>query len=297
VSPRGNGSGDDLSATTLSLAVVHRLNINGAPRRAMARNTMGTRLYVGNLTFSTSQDQLRALFEQNGAQVTDVHLVTDLCRGGELFHRIIEKGSNCDNDSPCFTEAEAARIMYQLLHAVAYMHELDVAHRDIKPENILFETTDEDSPIKIIDFGLSRKHYACEPPMNNVVGTPYYIAPEVLRRSYTKSSDLWSVGVIAYILMCGYPPFNGEDNNAVYDAVRRGRLCFPSAEWSGTSRESRHFIRCLLQRDPRERVSALQALNHPWIVKHIGNKDGGDKDCASVEVVYDQRESVVIADS
>ncbi len=231
-----------------------------------------------------------------------VHLVTDLCRGGELFDRIMQKGSNRDNGSPCFTEAEAARIMYQILHAVAYMHEMDVVHRDIKPENILFETTDEDSLIRIIDFGLSRKHYACEPPMNNVVGTPYYIAPEVLRRSYTKSSDLWSVGVIAYILMCGYPPFNGEDNNAVYDAVRRGRLCFPSAEWFGTSKESRHFIRCLLQKDPRKRVSALQALNHPWIVKHV-SKDGEDnrQDCASVEVVYDhltERESVImIADS
>jgi serine/threonine protein kinase len=218
-----------------------------------------------------------------------VHLVTELCRGGELFDRIMQKGSNRNNGSPCFTEAEAARIMYQLLHAVAYMHENDVAHRDIKPENILFETTDEDSPIRIIDFGLSRKHYDCEPPMNNVVGTPYYIAPEVLRKSYTKSADLWSVGVIAYILLCGYPPFNGEDNNAVYDAIRRGRYSFPSAEWSGTSRESRHFIRCLLQKDPQKRMSAMQALKHPWIVKHIGNKEIEDnrQDYASVEVVYD----------
>ncbi len=232
-----------------------------------------------------------------------VHLVTELCRGGELFDRIMQKGSNRNNGSPCFTESEAARLMYQLLHAVAYMHENDVAHRDIKPENILFETTDEDSPIRIIDFGLSRKHYDCEPPMNNVVGTPYYIAPEVLRKSYTKSADLWSVGVIAYILLCGYPPFNGEDNNAVYDAVRRGRYSFPSAEWSGTSRESRHFIRCLLQKDPQKRMSAMQALKHPWIVKHVGNKEIEDnrQDSASVEVVYDQqseRESVImIADS
>lgn len=139
--------------------------------------------------------------------------------------------------------------------------------------------------------------------MNNVVGTPYYIAPEVLKKNYTKSADLWSVGVIAYILLCGYPPFNGEDNNAVYDAVRRGRYSFPSAEWSGTSRESRHFIRCLLQKDPQKRMSAMQALKHPWIVKHIGNKEIEDnrQDYASVEVVYDQqseRESVImIADS
>jgi serine/threonine protein kinase len=138
-----------------------------------------------------------------------VHLVTDLCSGGELFDKIVEKAEE-NNGSPCFREDEAARIMHQLLTAVSYMHKKNVAHRDIKPENILLQTTNQDSPVKIIDFGLSRKHTKRNGPMSTIVGTPYYIAPEVLRKSYDKTCDLWSVGVIAYIILCGYPPFNGK---------------------------------------------------------------------------------------
>mmetsp|Transcript_27553 Transcript_27553/g.58872 ORF Transcript_27553/g.58872 Transcript_27553/m.58872 type:complete len:411 (+) Transcript_27553:87-1319(+) len=205
-----------------------------------------------------------------------VHLVTDICKGGELFDKIVEKSSNCDNGVPCFAENEAARIMYQILKAVSYMHKKGIAHRDIKPENILFETEDEDSPIKIIDFGLSRKHYGSfgEPLMSTIVGTPYYIAPDVLRKKgYDKSCDLWSVGVIAYILLSGYPPFNGNDNSEVYEAIRRCRYQFPSADWSGMSRESRDFIRRLLQKDPRKRMTVEQAMNHPWMVKHANTDE------------------------
>jgi len=222
-----------------------------------------------------------------------VHLVTDLCEGGELFDKIVDKSSaNNGNGPPCFAEVDAARVLYQILTAVSYMHERDVVHRDIKPENILFETKEVDSPVKIIDFGLARKHYASfgEPPMSTIVGTPYYIAPDVLRKKYDKSCDLWSVGVIAYILLCGYPPFNGGDNCEVYDAVRRGRYQFPSADWLGTSRESRDFIRRLLQKDPQKRMTVDQALSHPWIVKNCKNGDAmlidDDSDNSSVEVVF-----------
>jgi len=198
-----------------------------------------------------------------------LHLVTDLCKGGELFDKIVEKSSS-DNGVPCFEEDEAARILYQILTTVSYMHKKFVTHRDIKPENILFETKGEDSSIKIIDFGLARKHYESlgEPPMNNIVGTPYYIAPEVLRKKYDNSCDLWSVGVIAYILLCGYPPFNGKDKNEIHRSILKGRYCFPSQDWKGTSREARNFIRLLLQIDPSKRMTLTEALEHPWIVKH-----------------------------
>jgi serine/threonine protein kinase len=221
-----------------------------------------------------------------------VHLVTDLCSGGELFDKIVDKSSNSDNGMPCFAEDEAARIMHQILTAVSYMHDNGVVHRDIKPENILFETTYDDSPIKIIDFGFARKHFANfgEPPMTTIVGTPYYISPDVLRKKYDKSCDLWSVGVISYILLCGYPPFNGANNDEVYDAVRRGRYRFPSDDWSYTSRESRDFIRRLLQKDPRKRMTVEQALNHPWILKNVSNvvemSDEERQDTSSVEVVF-----------
>ena len=132
-----------------------------------------------------------------------VHLVTDLCEGGELFDKILEKRSHSKSSRSiggpaCFAEGEAARIVYQILNAVCYMHYHGVVHRDLKPENILFETPDADSPVKIVDFGLARKHAARDAPMSNIAGTPYYIAPEVLRRKYDRSCDLWSVGVIAY---------------------------------------------------------------------------------------------------
>lgn len=235
-----------------------------------------------------------------------VHLVTELCKGGELFDKIVEKSSDRYNGGPCFTEDDAARIVYQILTAVLYMDDHNIVHRDIKPENILFETKDDDSPVKIIDFGLARKHHESiwEPPMSTIVGTPYYIAPDVLRESYDKACDLWSVGVVAYILLCGYPPFNGADNGEVHDAIRRGRYRFPAAEWSGRSRESRDFIRRLLQKDPRKRMTVGQALSHPWLVKIANTNamqiEGDRQDHSSVEVVFNeqsQRDSVICGDS
>ena len=202
-----------------------------------------------------------------------VHIVTELCTGGELFDRIVARstaGRRGGNDAPCFAEDEAARVVHQILSAVSYMHERGIVHRDIKPENILFEDADDGSPIKIIDFGLSRRHSdGVEPPMSSVVGTPYYIAPEVLLKKYDKSCDMWSVGVVAYTLLAGYPPFNGSNNGEVCDAVRLGRYRFHSEEWSRSSRESRQFIRQLLQKDPRKRMTAREALEHPWIRTHV----------------------------
>ncbi|KAL7476482.1 hypothetical protein ACHAW6_002338 [Cyclotella cf. meneghiniana] len=197
-----------------------------------------------------------------------VHIVTELCSGGELFDRIVEKSSTGQG---CFSEQEAARILYQILSAVSYMHKHSIVHRDIKPENVLFETAAEDSPIKIIDFGLARRHRAerGEPPMSTIVGTPYYISPDVLRKSYDKSTDLWSVGVISYILLCGYPPFNGASNTEVYSAVRRGLYYFPSADWKHVSSSARDFVVRLLQTDPRRRMTAEQAMRHPWIMHHL----------------------------
>ncbi|KAL3823285.1 hypothetical protein ACHAXA_003433, partial [Cyclostephanos tholiformis] len=196
---------------------------------------------------------------------TRVHLVTDLCEGGELFQKIIDRSSLPVGGAACFTEEEAARTMSQILNAVSYMHSRNIVHRDLKPENILFETADEDSPAKIIDFGLARRHVAHEAPMSNVTGTPYYIAPEVLRRQYDKSCDMWSLGVIAYVLLCGYPPFNGRDDDDIHRSILRGWYCFPSREWGGVSREALDFIRRLLEKDTKKRMTAEQALMHPWI--------------------------------
>jgi len=143
-----------------------------------------------------------------------IHLVTDLCTGGELFDRIVKRaapdrrdGGGCGRCAPCFAENDAARVIHQVLGTMSYMHGLDIAHMDIKPEIILFETTNGDLPVKIIDLGLSRRHRGtAERPVSDAVESMYYTAPEVLAGRYGKSCDLWSVGVIAYILLARYPP-------------------------------------------------------------------------------------------
>jgi serine/threonine protein kinase len=228
-----------------------------------------------------------------------LHLVTELCNGGELFDKIVNRASSSskrsDSDPACFSEQEAARVLHEILVAVRYMHRQGVVHRDIKPENILFTSKDDDtSPIKIIDFGLARKFNAREDvSMSTVVGTPYYIAPEVLQKDYDSACDLWSVGVIAYILLCGYPPFNGADNAAVYASVRRGTYYFPSSDWKNVSYEARDFIRRLLQVDVTKRMSVEQALRHPWMVRYapsspsslVDQREEMDEE-SSVEVVF-----------
>ena len=219
-----------------------------------------------------------------------VHLVTKLCEGGELFDRIVEKSSDAKHG--CFSEHQAAKILHQLLNALSYMHKHNVVHRDIKPENILFETEDEDSPIKIIDFGLARKHYANKSPMKTIVGTPYYIAPDVLRKSYGKACDLWSVGVITYTLLAGYPPFNATDIKGVYAAVQSGKYCFPSADWKHISLEAKDFIRKLLQTDPSKRMTTEESLMHPWLVSQLELTMEVKEENASVEVVLEETSNV-----
>lgn len=209
---------------------------------------------------------LRGMEHRNIVRLVDVcedaeylHIVTDLCEGGELFDKLAERRSRGgDGRAPCFAEDEAARILRQLLLAVSHMHERGVVHRDIKPENIVFEAASSNSPIKIIDFGLARTHRRGDPPMTSIVGTPYYIAPEVLRRRYDKSCDLWSVGLVAYTMLCGCSA-----------SVESGQLCFPHREWSGVSAQAVDFVHWLLKVDPRERMTAHEALNHPWITRYV----------------------------
>jgi len=197
-----------------------------------------------------------------------VHIVTEKYSGGELFDVI---GKNTTPDG-CLSERRSAGIVKSLLEAVAYLHANEIVHRDIKPENILFESNaddeEEDAPIKLIDFGLSRRHKRNEEPMTNPVGTAYYMAPELLEGKYDKSCDVWSVGTIAYIMQCGYPPFNGETDPDIFDAIRRGRYHFPSRAWSNKSDDVKDFVQCLMMRDVSRRLTAREALGHPWIVKN-----------------------------
>ena len=190
-----------------------------------------------------------------------IHIISEKYTGGELFEKIIDNTT----DSGCYSEQRTASIIKSLLEAIAYLHDNEIVHRDIKPENILFETEEEDSDIKLIDFGLARRHDKGDAPMSNPVGTSYYMSPELLKGGYDKSCDVWSVGTIAYILLSGYPPFNGDDDEEIFNAVENGELLFPSPAWANKSELAKDFIRCLLTRDPKNRFTAKEALNHPWI--------------------------------
>ena len=191
-----------------------------------------------------------------------VHIITERYTGGELFDKIIDNMT----DQGCVPEDESARIIKSLLEAVEYLHEKDIVHRDIKPENILLESDEEGAAVRLIDFGLSRKHRRGEAPMRNTVGTAYYASPETIKGRYNRACDMWSVGVVAYILLSGIPPFNGVTDADIYAAIRKGRFNFQSAAWDNVSNDAKDFILRLLRSDPRKRLSAEKALRHPWIV-------------------------------
>ena len=197
-----------------------------------------------------------------------LHIVTELCTGGELFERIIEKSQSSEKS---FSERDAAKVLKQILDAVHYCHSLKppVVHRDLKPENFLFLSKADDAPIKVIDFGLSKLAPSTNDDiamaMHTRVGTPYYIAPEVLRREYTVKCDLWSVGVIAYILLCGYPPFYGDNDREIFKRVAAGKFQFPSPEWDHISKHAKDFVAALLQVDQKKRPTAAEALAHPFL--------------------------------
>jgi len=199
-----------------------------------------------------------------------LHLITQLCTGGELFDRIIAK---TNSEEGHYSERDAANLVSCMLDAIAYCHNLHICHRDLKPENFLFETPDENANLKIIDFGLSRvEDMGNQGVMTTRVGTPYYIAPEVLGRHYTKACDLWSIGVITYILLCGYPPFYGDNDTEIFASVQRGVFYFPSPEWDSICDEAKSLIQRLLSKQPGDRPTAEQALADPWFEKALSDE-------------------------
>ncbi|KAH8338196.1 hypothetical protein KR074_002937 [Drosophila pseudoananassae] len=185
-----------------------------------------------------------------------VYLVMELVTGGELFDRIVEKGS--------YTEKDASHLVRQILEAVDYMHEQGVVHRDLKPENLLYYSPDEDSKIMISDFGLSKMEDSGI--MATACGTPGYVAPEVLaQKPYGKAVDVWSIGVISYILLCGYPPFYDENDANLFAQILKGEFEFDSPYWDEISESAKNFIRNLMCVAVESRYTCKQALGHPWI--------------------------------
>ena len=168
---------------------------------------------------------------------TNFYIVSEFCQGGELFDQISKKGN--------FSENDAAKIMKQVLSAITYSHQNNIVHRDLKPENILLEDKSSDLVVKIIDWGCAMSFKKNE-KMHNADGTPYYIAPEVLEGNYDEKCDVWSCGVILYIMLCGYPPFNGETDDEILQAVKKGTFDFPKEEWGTVSQDAKDLINKML---------------------------------------------------
>lgn len=187
---------------------------------------------------------------------THYYLVMELVSGGELFDRILDRG--------VYTEKDASLVIRQVLEAVNYLHQNSVVHRDLKPENLLFYNQDENAKIMISDFGLSKM--ADHGVMQTACGTPGYVAPEVLaQKPYSKAVDCWSIGVITYILLSGYPPFYDEKETRLFSKIMRAEYAFHSPYWDNISESAKDFIRNMLEKNPKMRFTSEQALRHPWI--------------------------------
>lgn len=185
-----------------------------------------------------------------------VYLVMELCEGGELFDRIVAKRH--------FTERGAALLTKTILEVVKVCHEHGVIHRDLKPENFLYASPDENAPLKAIDFGLS---IFFEPGQrfSEIVGSPYYMAPEVLRRNYGAEIDVWSAGIILYILLCGVPPFWADSEEAIAHTIIKGEINFSRDPWPKISEDAKDLVRGMLDQNPYTRMTIDEVLAHHWI--------------------------------
>ena len=185
------------------------------------------------------------------------YIITEYCHEGELFNEIIKVGK--------FDEGQAAFIINQILKAITYCHKMNIIHRDIKPENIMITNREKNGclQVKLIDFGTA-KIFEKGHQENKYVGSSYYMAPEIIRRKYDEKCDLWSIGVIMYILLTGRPPFDGNDDDEILENVKKGVYDTYSYPYPLLSSHSKDLINKLLQYDPKKRISADQAIEHPW---------------------------------
>jgi calcium/calmodulin-dependent protein kinase I len=205
--------------------------------------------------------QLYEMFETK----TKLYMVIELLTGGELFDRIVAKGS--------YSEKEGSELIKCITQAIKYLHGIGVVHRDLKPENLIYASSRSDSAVKITDFGLAKfrgepLHYQ-RGDMHTACGTPGYVAPEVLKgaegQGYGPAVDMWSLGVILYILLCGFPPFYHESTAALYKQIKKGQYEFPDPYWSDISKEAKHLVSRLLTVDPKKRITPDGVLTHEWI--------------------------------
>jgi serine/threonine protein kinase len=200
-----------------------------------------------------------------------VYMVLELVTGGEMFDRIVSKGT--------YSEKEAAATVKTMAIALQYMHGQNIVHRDLKPENLLYSSPSEDAVLKIVDFGLAKAGVTPDGQLNSACGTPGYVAPEVLSKSaYGRPVDIWGLGVILYILLCGFPPFYHNDTPELYKLIKKAKYEFPAKYWGDISEEAKDLVRRMLTLKPADRITPAGILQHPWITsgdtmsrKELGN--------------------------
>ena len=210
------------------------------------------------------------------------HIVMELCTGGDLFSRTTNINNNNNNHhtpkkrSLSIPEKEARHFIYKITSAIVHCHSLCIVHRDLKPENILFENNSQFSDIKVIDFGLSRKHLS-EDDLHSVVGSPFYVAPEVLAGNYDEKCDVWSIGILAYCLLVGCPPFFSTNKEEVFKKIKFQVLKFPEEKFKNISENAKNFLKNVLIKNPKKRPTAMEALNNLWfqaeLIDEINDKE------------------------
>eukprot|EP01086_Lenisia_limosa_P006389 TRINITY_DN2517_c0_g1_i2.p1 TRINITY_DN2517_c0_g1~~TRINITY_DN2517_c0_g1_i2.p1 ORF type:complete len:314 (-),score=87.64 TRINITY_DN2517_c0_g1_i2:16-957(-) len=261
--------GEDLGSGTFSVVkkITHKKTKQDYALKVIDKSKVGTTNQQAML--ESEVNILKSVHHENIVNLVDIidtpsHLllIMELVTGGELFDKIVEVGY--------YSEQTASLLVKQLVEAVAYLHERNIVHRDLKPENLLVSG---ETSIQVADFGLS-KMVGTETVLKTACGTPGYVAPEVLKcQGYGPQVDVWSIGIITYVLLCGYPPFWADSTAELFERILSGKFEFYGEAWEVVSHSARDFVEKTLILDPKKRLTAQQCLEHPWVAAMNGASD------------------------